>query len=128
MLLKVLRLATGLLCGILMVNWISAIVPLRPNDFVGKFILNPVEFLAGTMALVFGMYANGGLIRNGVISIINTQQGKKGMVSDIILAGACVVCIILLLPFGIWQTTVFFVFCLLYGMMSFSPPGDGDGN
>lgn len=123
MLLKVLRLVIGLICGYLTVNWLPVLIPFHPDEFLGEFILDPLEFLAGAIALIIGMYAMGGLIRDGIIAAVDTFKGKKGAGSDIILAIGSIGCFFLLLPLGFWQTSVFFSFCLLYGMISFSPWG-----
>lgn len=122
MLWKVFRLVIGLLCGYLFVMSLSAIFPLSSGEVLGEFILNPFEFLAGAVALVFGMYAIGGLIRDGGAAVISAYKGREKLVSDIILAVTCLGSFFLLSPLGAWQTAVFFVFCLLYGMMSFSSP------
>lgn len=121
MLRKVIRLLFGLMCGYLVVNWIPLKIPFHPADFFAEFILNPLEFLAGTMALVFGMFAIGNLIRDGIIAAGNTLKGRNGFVSDIILGIGSVGCYFLLLPIGKWQASVFYCFCLLYGMISLSP-------
>ncbi|HAQ08675.1 MAG TPA: hypothetical protein DCR24_14615 [Bacillus bacterium] len=118
---KLFRLLFGLLCGYLVVNWIPSINPFRSEEFLGEFILNPIEFLAGAMALVIGMFAKGGLIRDGILAVFQTLQGKKGFVSDIILAIGSLGCFFLLLPFGFWQTAVFFGFCCLYGIIAVAP-------
>lgn len=118
---KLFRLLFGLLCGYLVVNWIPLRIPFQPEVFFGEFILNPFEFLAGAMAFVIGMFAKGGLIRDGINAVFKTLKGKKGYVSDIILAIGSLSCFFLLVPFGIWQTSVFFCFCCLYGMISLSP-------
>jgi hypothetical protein len=123
MLLKVLRLVFGLICGYLAVNWLPVLIPFHPDEFLGEFILEPLEFLAGAIALTIGMYAKGGLIRDGIFAAVESFKGKKADVSDIILAIGSVGCFFLLLPFGFWQTSVFFSFCFLYGMISFSPSG-----
>jgi hypothetical protein len=124
MLWKVLRMVIGLLCGYLFVISLSAIIPFHTGEFLGEFILNPFEFLAGAVALVFGMYAIGGLIRDGGVAVISAYKGNKNIFPDIILAIICLGSFFLLSPLGAWQTAVFFVFCLLYGMMSFSSPED----
>lgn len=121
---KLIRLIFGLLCGYLVVNWIPVKVPFHTEEFFGEFILNPLEFLAGTIALVFGMFAKGGLIRDGFVALVQTLKGEKGFVSDIIFAICSLSCFFLLLPFGIWQTSGFFCFCLFYGMISHSPIWD----
>jgi hypothetical protein len=118
------RLVTGLLCGYLFVFLLTGIIPLHSEEFLSEFILNPFEFLAGAVSLVFGMYAMGGLIRNGAVAVISANQGDKRKVSDIILAITCLSSFFLLSTLGAWETAVFFVFCLLYGMMSFSSPED----
>ncbi|WLR56518.1 hypothetical protein LC048_06330 [Mesobacillus subterraneus] len=120
MLWKFFRLVIGLLCGYLFVLSLAAIFPFSSGGFLGEFILNPFEYLAGAVALVFGMYALGGLIRDGGVAVIRAYKGNENSVPDIILAIACLGSFYLLLPLGAWQTAVFFVFCLLYGMMSFS--------
>ncbi|MBT2682063.1 hypothetical protein [Bacillus sp. ISL-37] len=122
MLWKVFRLVIGLLCGYLFVFSLSAIFPFQSEEFLGEFILNPFEFLAGAVALVFGMYAIGGLIRDGGVAVISAYKGNKNLVPDVIIAITCLGSFFLLSPLGAWQTAVFFVFCLLYGMMSFSSP------
>ncbi|RSD26470.1 hypothetical protein [Mesobacillus subterraneus] len=121
MLWKVFRLFFGLLCGYLVVNWLPDFKPRHEEEFVSDFILHPIEFFAGAMALVFGMYAIGGLLREGLGSFMNIFKGKRVVVSDIILAIGCFGCFSLLIQYGFWQTSVFFGFCLLYGMISFSP-------
>ncbi|MBT2638848.1 MULTISPECIES: hypothetical protein [unclassified Bacillus (in: firmicutes)] len=126
MLWKVFRLVIGLLCGYLFIISLSAIFPVQSEEFLGEFILNPFQFLAGAVALVFGMYAFGGLIRDGGVGVISASKGKKGFGADIILSITCLTSFLLLLPLGVWQTAIFFVFCLLYGMMSFSSPEDGN--
>ena len=123
---KVFRLVIGLLCGYLFIMSLSAIIPFRSEELLGEFILNPFEFLAGAIALVFGMYAFGGLIRDGGAVVISSSKGKKGFSPDVFLAITCLGSFFLLLPLGVWQTAIFFVFCLLYGMMSFSSPEDGN--
>ncbi|ESU30327.1 hypothetical protein G3A_22305 [Bacillus sp. 17376] len=122
MLWKFFRLVIGLVCGYLFVVSLSAIFPLSSREVLGEIILNPFEFLAGAVALVFGMYAIGGLIRDGGVAVISAYRGKKNLLFDIILAVTCLGSFFLLSPLGAWQTAVFFVFCLLYGMMSFSSP------
>jgi len=126
MLWKVFRLVIGLLCGYLFIISLSTIFSFHSGNFLGEFILNPFEYLAGIVALVFGMYAMGGLIRDGGVGVIAANKGKKGAGVDIILAITCLGSFFLLLPLGVWQTAIFFVFCLLYGMMSFSSPEDGN--
>jgi hypothetical protein len=125
---KVCRLVFGLFCGYLFVYSLTAIVPLHSEHFLSEFILNPFEFLTVAVALVFGIYAIGGLFRDGGIALVKAYKGSKGLVFDIILAIICLGSVFLLLPLGIWPTAVFFVFCLLYGMMSFSSPEDGNEN
>ncbi|MBT2693278.1 hypothetical protein J7E32_09685 [Bacillus sp. ISL-55] len=124
MLWKVLRMVIGLLCGYLFVISLSAIIPFQSGELLGEFILNPFEFLVGAVSLVFGMYAIGGLIRDGGVAVISAYRGNKNIVPDIILAITCLGSFFLLSHLGAWQTAVFFVFCLLYGMMSFSSPED----
>ena len=121
MLWNIIRLVFGFVSGYLVVNWLPLEIPFRPDEFLGEFIFNPVEFLAGTIALILGMYVKGGLIRNGIMAVFKTIMGKNGVVSDIILAIGSIGCFFLLMPFGIWQTCVFFSFCFLYGMISLSP-------
>ncbi|MFT9600013.1 hypothetical protein [Mesobacillus sp.] len=124
MLWKVFRMVIGLLCGYLFVISLSAIFPFHLGELLGEIIINPFEFLAGAVALVFGMYAIGGLLRDGGVAVICAYKGNKNVVPDIILAITCLGSFFLLSPLGAWQTAVFFVFCLLYGMMSFSSPED----
>lgn len=126
MLWKVIRLVIGLLCGYLFIISLTAVIPFSSEEFLGEFILNSFEFLAVAVALVFGMYAFGGLIRDGGVALISDIKGKKGFGFDVILAITCLGSFLLLLPLGVWQTAIFFVFCLLYGMMSFSSPEDGN--
>ncbi|MEH7883115.1 hypothetical protein V7654_02210 [Bacillus sp. JJ1609] len=118
---KIFRLVLGFICGYLSVNWLPLEMPYSPDEFLSVFILHPIEFLAGTIALIIGMYVQGGLIRNGIIAVFKTLKGKNGVVSDIILAIGSIGCFFLLIPLGIWQTCVFFSFCFLYGMISLSP-------
>lgn len=122
MLFKVFRLVIGLLCGYLFVVSLSAMLPFYSEEFLGEFILNPFEFLSVAVALVFGMYAIGGLIRDGGVGVIRAHKGNKGLMPDVFLAIISLGSFLLLLPLGVWQTAVFFVFCLLYGMMSFGSP------
>lgn len=122
MLWKVFRLVIGLFCGYLFVVSLTAIFPFYSEEFLGEFILNSFEFLSVAIALVFGMYAIGGLIRDGGVAVISAHKGNKGLIPDIFLAIICLGSFLLLMPLGVWQTAVFFVFCLLYGMMSFSSP------
>jgi hypothetical protein len=124
MLWKVFRLVIGLLCGYLFIMSLTAVNP--SEEFLGEFILHPIEFLAVAVALVFGMYAIGGLIRDGGVAIVRAIKGEKGLGSDIVLALISLGFFFLLLPVGVWETAIFFVFCLLYGMMSFSSPEDGN--
>jgi hypothetical protein len=126
MLWKVFRLVIGLLCGYLYIISLSAFIPFQSEEFLGKLILHPYEFIVGVVALVFGMYAIGGLIRDGGVGVIGANKSKEGLGTDIILAITCLGSFFLLLPLGVWQTAIFFVFCLLYGMMSFSSPEDGN--
>jgi len=118
---NIFRLVFGFICGYLAVNWLPLEMPYSPDEFLGEFILNPIEFLAGTIALIIGMYLKGGLIRNGIIAVFKTLKGKNGVISDIILAIGSISCFFLLIPFGIWQTCVFFSLSFLYGMISLSP-------
>ncbi|MBS8264722.1 hypothetical protein DYI25_09760 [Mesobacillus boroniphilus] len=124
MLWKVFRLVIGLFCGYLVVNWMTVVIPFHSDEFLGEFIFNPFEFLAMTIALVFGMYSMGGLIRGGAIAVISILKGIEWSALDLMLAIACLGCFFLLLALGVWQTAIFFVFCLLYGMMSFSSTED----
>lgn len=124
MLWKVFRLVIGLLCGCLFVMSLTAVIP--SEEFLGEFIFHPIEFLASAVALVFGMYAIGGLIRDGGVGIVRAIKGEKGLGSDILLAIISLGFFFLLLPLGVWETAIFFVLCLLYGMMSFSSPEDGN--
>lgn len=124
MLWKVFRLVIGLLCGYMFIMSLTAVIP--SVEFLGEFILHPIEFLASAVALVFGMYAIGGLLRDGGVGIIRTIKGEKGLGSDIVLTFTCLGFFFLLLVVGVWETAIFFVFCLLYGMMSCSSPEDGN--
>lgn len=121
MLWKIFRLVSGFICGYFFVNLLPLDLPYGTDDFLVEFILNPFEFLAEAIALIIGMDVMGGMIRNGIIAVIKTPKGKNVVVSDIILAIGSIVCFLLLIPFGIWQTFVFFSFCFLYGMISLSP-------
>jgi hypothetical protein len=77
MLWKIIRLVFGFVCGYLAVNWLPLTIPWATDKFLGEFILNPLEFLAGAITLVMRMYTIGGLIRNGMIAVIKTLKGKK---------------------------------------------------
>jgi hypothetical protein len=118
---KLVRLALGWVCGYLVVNWLPEEFPFKIDEYVVGVILNPLEFLWGALALVIGMYSLGDLLKNGFMAIIKILKGKKTMPSDIILGIGSFSCFIALLPLGEGQTAVFFCFCLLYGMISFSP-------
>jgi hypothetical protein len=118
---KLARLALGFICGYLVVNWLPGEVPDQIGEFLIDLILNPLEFLAGTLALVFGMFSFGELLKDGFTSILKITKGKRGSASDIILGIGSLGCFMMLLPFGEGQTAVFFCFSLLYGMISFSP-------
>lgn len=124
MLWKVLRLVIGLLSGYLMINWMTTVIPLHSDEFVSESILNPFGFLAGTMLLAVGMFSLGGLIGTGILAIKNIVKGDKGSVTDITLAGICFGGFFLLFTLGWWQAAIFFVFCLLYGMISLSSTGN----
>ncbi|WP_079509584.1 hypothetical protein [Mesobacillus jeotgali] len=126
MLRKVFRLVIGLISGYLSVSWMTNVIPLHSGEFTSDTILNPAGFLAGTMAMAVGMYMMGGLIGEGVKAVQSTIKRDGGSVSDVLLAIAGLDGILLLLPLGGWQAAVFFVFCLLYGMMSFSSTEDKD--
>ncbi|MBT2677682.1 hypothetical protein J7E38_01640 [Bacillus sp. ISL-35] len=117
---KVFRLVIGLLSGYLVINWMTTVIPLHSEEFVSESILNPFGFLAGSMMLAIGMFSMGGLIGDGILAVKNIVKGDEGSVADITLAIICFGCFFMLFPLGWWQTAIFFVFCLLYGMMSFS--------
>ncbi|CAM4064499.1 hypothetical protein [Mesobacillus thioparans] len=123
---KVIRLVIGLVSGYLAVSWMSTLIPLDPDELVSESILNPFNFLAGTMLLAIGMFSMGGLIGAGIIAVKNSGKGREGSSGDIILAVICLCGFFVLFSLGWWQTAIFFVFCLLYGMMSFSPMGYKD--
>jgi hypothetical protein len=126
MLWKAFRLVIGVVSGYLAVSWMTSVIPLNSDEFVSESILNPIGFLAGTMALAVGMFTMGGLIGEGVIAVQSILKGNGGSALDVLLAVACLGCIFLLLPLGGWKATVFFVFCLLYGMISFSSTEEKD--
>lgn len=118
---KLAKLFLGWICGYFVVKWLPAEFPVQFDEYLVGIILNPLEFLAAAMALVIGMFLLGEILRNGLRAIYTIVNGKKGMLSDIIMGIGSIICFILLLPSGGWQTAVFFCFCLLYGMISFSP-------
>lgn len=128
MLWKVFRLVIGLFSGYLVVHWMTIVIPIHSDGFLSEFIFSPFEFLAMAIALVFGMYSMGGLIRDGVIAVLNLLKGITWSALDFIFAIACLVCFFGLFVIGVWQTAIFFVFSLLYGMMSFSSTEDENEN
>jgi hypothetical protein len=92
MLLKPFRLLLGLFCGYLVVNWLPVKILFSTGDYLGEFILNPLGFLAGAIALLFGMYVLGGLFLDGAIAIFKTLKGQKAVFSDIILDIGSLLC------------------------------------
>lgn len=118
---KLAKLFSGWICGYFVVNWLPAELPVQFDEYLVEIIFSPIEFLAAAIGFVIGMYLLGEMLRNGLSAILKIIQGKKGIHSDIIMGIGSIVCFISLLPSGGWQTAVFFCFCLLYGMISFSP-------
>lgn len=118
MLFKLFRLVFGLLCGYLVVQWIPMNLPFHAESFFSEFILNPLEFLAGAIALIMGMLSLGGLIREGIISAIRFLKREQGRVLDLIMGIGSVGVFLTIRFFGEEQALVFFCFSLLYGMIS----------
>jgi len=108
-----------LICGYLLIEWITIDRPFVPSEFFIGLIMSPLEFLAAMLACFIGVIFSGRLIHDLVHKSKNTRKKNTEWVLSLLIGylGLCVIFVILF-QLGREQTIVFFSLSLLYGMIS----------
>jgi hypothetical protein len=119
MLKRLVRLFFILICGYLVIEWISVEQPFVLSEFVIGLIVEPLQFFLAVLALFLGMLANAGTLRELVHNLKKGQTGQK--LNQVSFFGDFILLILiysLLFSLGWEQTLVFLGLNMIYGMIS----------
>ena len=109
------KLACGFLCGFLYIKCVPFDFPFQASDIIIEFLFNPLEFLGACLFFIMGVLINADILKEGAERIF---QHKKISVKEYLSSFFMLLAFLLLCLIGFWQTTVFFCFSLLYGIIS----------
>lgn len=118
MIVKVLPLLIGFLCGNLFIKMLPIGIPFNFTEILLLFVMNPFEFFAVSTVFIIGFMMNAKMIEDGLKQLILLIFRKKVEVTEIFLFLLLLISFIILFILGFWQTVIFFSFSLLYGMIS----------
>jgi len=115
MLEKLIKLALGFLCGFFFIKCVPFDTPFHPSDLIVEFLFNPFGFFGASVFFIIGFLLNADLIRDSAELMIGVRKASflEHMISPLVT-----ISFVFLFFSGFWQTTVFFCFSLLYGIIS----------
>lgn len=115
MLEKLVKLLLGFFSGFLFIKCVPFDPPFHPSDLIVEFLFNPLGFFGASVFFIIGFLLNADLIKETAELMLGLRKASflERMLSPLIM-----VSFVLLFFSGFWQTTVFFCFSLLYGIIS----------
>ncbi|WP_077213829.1 hypothetical protein [Bacillus dakarensis] len=115
MLEKLIKLVLGYLCGFLFIKCVPFSNPFHPSDLIVEFLFNPLGFFGASVFFIIGFLLKADLISNAAELMIGY---RKASFIEHIMPPLVMISFVLLFLSGFWQTTVFFCFSILYGIIS----------
>jgi hypothetical protein len=116
---KVLNYFVILLCGYIVIKWISITHPFVLADFFISFVMNPLKFFAASLVFFIGILFTGKVIRELIHRTRNAWQQRRVWEGDLFFEYLVLFFIFFSLFYLGWeQALVFFSLSLFYGMIS----------
>ncbi|WP_174734041.1 hypothetical protein [Mesobacillus harenae] len=118
MLKYLIQLITGFVSGYLFIQWVPIPLPFVFSELVVEFVLDPLEFFAAALAFILGVTSLGSIIEDGFDHTVKFFKGKRTSFLGVIVLVLTLIGFYFLFNEGFWQTSIFFGFSCLYGMIS----------
>ncbi|MFD2445885.1 hypothetical protein ACFSO7_18150 [Bacillus sp. CGMCC 1.16607] len=99
-------------------SWVSVPKPFSLTAVILLVVFNPIKIFAAACAFFIGFINGGVFIRNRIIMIKRIINRKDRIIPELIYFTLFISTFYFLSKLGFWQTTLFFSFALLYGMMT----------
>lgn len=115
---KFIQLLLAFFCGYLFIKWFPVVFPFQLSELILVLVLKPFEFFAASILFIVGFMTYALLIKDGAEQLVKLYYRKKINVVDFFHSLFVIISFIFLFQAGFWQTTVFFFFSVLYGMIS----------
>jgi hypothetical protein len=118
MLLLFFYLIVGLVSGYLMIVWTPLTEPFVFGTFITEFIFNPLKTFLALVCFFIGFIANALLIRSAIWQTIRLGKREKVRSSELFFSYSVFASFYVLSTMNVEKTFVFFLFSLIYGIMS----------
>ncbi|MGM7682677.1 hypothetical protein ACSVDA_11050 [Cytobacillus sp. Hm23] len=118
MLMKIISLFTGFLCGYVFIRWIPIESPVTLSGILNNLIFDPLKFIAAMVCFFVGFICNAFLIRSAIEQTYLIFKKNKVSFLDIALSYGILPSFYLLFNMGYWQSLIYLSFAVIYGMIS----------
>ncbi|GMB07839.1 hypothetical protein [Thermolongibacillus altinsuensis] len=118
MLLLFFCLIVGFVSGYLMIAWTPLTVPFVFGTFITELIFNPLKTFLALVCFLIGFVANALLIRSAIRQTICLWKRKGVRIGELVFSYSAFASFYALSTMNAEKTFVFFLFSLIYGMMT----------
>ncbi|PLT34847.1 hypothetical protein [Bacillus sp. V5-8f] len=124
MLQKGTQLIIGTLCGYLYIKWMDLSSPFRLAEFCAGLIMDPIKFLAATVAFIVGFINLSGIMKSVAEHVFQVKHHISMNKMNWIIVSLIVVSFFVLSWMSMALTIIFFIFAGVYGIISIKIPGN----
>ncbi|QAV27037.1 hypothetical protein BTDUT50_10590 [Neobacillus thermocopriae] len=110
----------GLLCGYFMIAWTPTVEPFVFEVFLTDIIFDPMKTFFALVSFFIGFIANAVLIRTATWHTLQAWRKEPTNRKEQFLSYSVLLTFFILAMIDVKKTTIFFLFSLIYGMMSMS--------
>ncbi|MBE2912487.1 hypothetical protein [Anoxybacillus flavithermus] len=110
----------GLLCGYFMIAWTPAVEPFVLVTFLTDMIFDPMKTFFALVSFFIGFISNAILIRAATWHTLQAWRKEPTNRKEQFLSYSVLLTFFILAMIDVKKTTIFFLFSLIYGMMSMS--------
>ncbi len=118
LLIGLVQLILGLVCGMLLIKWIPLSYPFSLTELFVKFVLNPLEFFAFSMALIFGGIIHGNLLKYVLTITPTSLRIRSNWNLRFLIFLGMLINFFLLFNIAFWLSAFLLCFSIVYGMLS----------
>jgi hypothetical protein len=110
--------AVGFLCGYLMIHWMPPVTPFDFTRFMTELIFNPLRTFLAMICFFIGFLANAAVIRTVIEGIVFCLLRKRVRWMEWFVCCGGIAAFYWLFQWERKLATLFFIFSLIYGMIS----------
>lgn len=110
----------GLLCGYFMIAWTPTVEPFVFEVFLTDIIFDPMKTFFALVSFFIGFISNAILIRAATWHTLQAWRKEPTNRKEQFLSYSVLLTFFILAMIDVKKTTIFFLFSLIYGMMSMS--------